>query len=270
MKIDLVEKIKAADQQDAIKSAGVTMAIGLVFFLVVQIWNAKLFTVPQMGMMDKDKYEVIAVISSSSGGTMDYGTDWKGSGNENSYEDPSPTPGIGEKGSTAPLANRDVAKETKTENQTKPVLTQDKPSPIKSPAESGDKNSEATSKDPKGLDSGSNHGNTDVVGNWGRPDAQLNPNANFSWGKGDGTGGLGGRRWVALPDPVYTVNETSKITFEFTIGTDGTVKSVARPIGGNSELIAAGMAAIYKWTFEPVDEEKGSQKVKVTMTFKLE
>ena len=77
-----------------------------------------------------------------------------------------------------------------------------------------------------------------------------------------------GRNVIALPKPRFSVREKGRITYRFTIDTDGSVLNVvpAGPVAANQQQIKkAGMVAIYNWKFS-----KGPrQTVTVTIHFKL-
>jgi TonB family protein len=235
------------------------LALAIVF-LCFQIWKAKPIHFP--GMAQK-QFEVTAEFDFTgelgSGGMMDFGNNKMGSGDVDNFEDPSPTPGDAPATNTNEAAVVDPVKES--------WMTSTDPTGVT--ANPGDK--EVRNPDPNSQFNagGSNHGIGDDVANWGRPDHhQLNDNGSFVWGTG-GTG-LGGRKWISLPDPEYKVNDETKITFEFVIAPSGDVVSVSRPISGSQELVRAGMEAIKKWKFQPVDPDSPNQKVKVTIIFRMQ
>lgn len=264
---ELLIKVRNEEKKDKRNGALLSVGISSSLLLLSLIWAAPPLDFPAFMKLNRD-YEFTGAIVSEKAGMMDYGTSMNGNGNVNNFFDPSPTPSHSATASDAQLAEANQVKEVKN-NTAVDNPTSPNPSDIKVP-DKANNTTDASSNNPSNTTGGSNHGNNGITGNWGRPDVPtLSQESSFQWGTG-GTGGLNGRKWLALPDPEYRVNQETKITFEFTIAPDGHVVSVKRPIGSNSSLINSGMAAIYKWTFEPVDEDKGNQNVKVTMTFKLQ
>lgn len=255
--------IREQESTAAKKGAITTLAIVSLAYLLFQFWPARPIGFPEM---QEKKFEFTTSFDFTEkgvgGGMMDYGTDWKGSSNVNNFEDPSPTPGDAPKNNTtqAPPPDPNPVKE-------KPVLASNEENPVKTnPGAIKNQNTDPNSTNTPG---GSNHGNTNEVGNWGRPDVHvLNDNGKFIWGPPGY--GLGNRKWVSLPDPEYSVNQEAKIQFEFVIAPSGDVINVKRPVSSHGDLVNAGIAAIRKWKFEPVDPDKGNQTVKVTMVFKLQ
>ena len=266
-------EILAFDQYRKIKqkSAGITAGIGIVLVLISLLWT----------FVETADPPLFEVLSEGSGG-VDFGNWVEGSGNINNFEDPSPHAG---EGKAKVIQNTQMAssdekttlsgeaeesevtappvKETKDKDK-KNTQNQDKPKEIvkndNSPVNLNNNNSYQTG--------GSNHGNSDQIGNRGRDDVKILDNDGL-YAFGSGEEGLQGRKPISLPKPVYEVEAEAKITYEFTIAPNGTVKNVkALTLSSNSELKNAGIKAIYKWKFEPIEQDK-IQKTKVTITFKL-
>lgn len=259
-------------QKIKLRSGAITISIGVMFFLVSLFWTFVETTDPPL----------FEVLSEGSGG-VDFGNWVEGSGNVNNFEAPSPHPGEGkakvnqivkttsvnekttlsgeaeESEVTSPPVKETKNKDKKTQNQF------DKP-------QESIKNEQAVSNTNANSNAnqsgGSNHGNSNQVGNRGRDDVKiLDIDGLYSFGTGEE--GLQGRKPISLPKPVYEVEAEAKITYEFTIAPDGSVKHVkALTLSSNAELKNAGIKAIYKWKFEPIEENK-IQKTKVTITFKL-
>ncbi len=253
------------------KSAGITVTFAILLLILSFLWTFVETTDPPL----------FEVLSEGSGG-VDFGNWVEGSGNVNNFEDPSPNPGEGKANAienvktspsnekatlsgeaeesevTSPPVKETKEKDKKNQNQEKPkeIVKND------NPATNTNTNSNSNSS------GGSNHGNSDQVGNHGRDDVRILDNDGL-YAFGSGEEGLQGRKPISLPKPVYEVEAEAKITYEFTIAPNGTVKNVkALTLSSNAELKNAGIKAIYKWKFEPIEQDK-IQKTKVTITFKL-
>lgn len=254
------------------KSAIITITFALLLLLISLVWTFVQTTDPPL----------FEVLSEGSGG-VDFGNWVEGSGDINNFKNPSPNPEEGKNAENervtssindeqTPLSGQSeesevtsppVKEEKEIKKKDKNLTTSEKQKEIVKNANS---NSQAHSTNSHS--SGSNHGNSDQVGNRGRDDVKILDNEGlYAFGSGDE--GLKGRRPISLPKPVYEVEAEAKITYEFTIAPDGSVKNVkAVTLGSNAELKNAGIKAIYKWKFEPIEENK-FQKTKVTITFKL-
>lgn len=254
------------------KSAIITVTFALLLLLISWIWTFVQTTDPPL----------FEVLSEGSGG-VDFGNWVEGSGDINNFENPSPNLGESKNSENENVTTSTMNEQTTLSGEseesdvTSPPVKEEKE--IKKKDENlttSDKQKERAKKEntnnqtqsTNSHTSGSNHGNSDQVGNRGRDDVKILDNEGlYAFGSGDE--GLKGRRPISLPKPIYEVEAEAKITYEFTIAPDGSVKNVkAVTLGSNSELKNAGIKAIYKWKFEPIEENK-YQKTKVSITFKL-
>ncbi len=255
------------------KSASITITFGLLLLIISFVWTFVETTDPPL-------FEVL----SEGSGSVDFGNWVEGSGNVNNFEEPSPTPGEGK-----PKLSQETQTVSANEQQTLSSQAEENEvttPPVKEKKEVKKEKIKSTQIDkPKEIDKhnnnvsntttnnsnqsvGSNHGNSNQIGNRGRDDVKILDNDGL-YTFGSGEEGLQGRKPISLPKPVYEVEAEAKITYEFTIAPDGSVKNVkALTLSSNADLKNAGIKAIYKWKFEPIEENK-IQKTKVTITFKL-
>ena len=289
-----LKKLQEEERKNDRISAIITFFITLVLVALMVIWKAWRATVPPPG----EVYEVV--------GAIDFGDLREGSKQINTLDksrvDPAPVP----KPKAKPVKQAEVAETTP---QPDPIITNPEPSPVKQPdtppkeepdptppkpAETvipeekpqpeetpNDNQTEETEStteskpdpSPSNKPSGANQGNKDEgVGNQGTPDIKtLDPDGLYSFGEGLG-GGASRRRPLALPKPVYNVQEEGDMVFEFIIKPDGTVAN-ARPKGVATKpgLVNAGRNAIRKWRFTklPPNAPQVNQRVTVTIKFRL-
>lgn len=260
------------------KSTGITLVIAIILLSISFLWTFVETTDPPL-------FEVLSEAS----GTVDFGNWAEGSGDVNNFQPPSEqnqssstqneTPNASGRQEESTLSGeaeeseviKPPVKENHTQNKTKNTQPkQDKPKENKDNTTSQPNNTQQNTQTNSNSNNteGSNHGNSNQIGNRGRDDVKiLDKDGLYSFGSGEE--GLQGRKPISLPKPVYEVEAEAKITYEFTIAPDGSVKHVkALTLSSNAELKNAGIKAIYKWKFEPIEENK-TQKTKVTITFKL-
>ena len=241
--------IHKEQQKIRVRSAIITTIITLLIFIIAWLWVVERDTIPPK---DENPYEVV--------GRIDFGNFTSGSNNKNTFED------VGIQQETQPTPQ--------TTQQNEEVITTPEPSPTSqnSAEETSPQQTEPQEEiDPSSLfELGeSNEGDNETgLGNEGTPDSPV-LDAKGLYQFGNGKNGLQGRIPLSLPQPEYTVNKETRITYEFVISPEGNVISV-KPITYSTatELINAGKRAIYKWKFNRINSNK-NQKARVTITFKL-
>lgn len=283
-KLSLDLLVRKEEKKDIRKALIITLGIALLMTLFMLFWIASRGMIPPPG---EKQYEAA--------GSIDFG-DWnEGSQDINNFEDPSanaadaPPPAQSDPQPTDESAAPPIATETNdeitSETEEEVITHKDNPTPVepvvkpreekKEVKETKTEVTETKTDSPSDSDSksttdksGSNHGDSQKVGDRGTPEAKtLDPNGLYNFG--GGTGGLNGRIPVALPNPNYKVQQEAKLTFTFIIAPSGKVKRVIPPITTNPGLKKAGMDAIRKWKFNAVDPSVGDQTTKVTILFKL-
>ncbi len=286
-----IKKLEAEERKNERISALLTFLITIVLTGITLFWKAYRQTPPPPGEI----YEVV--------GAIDFGDMKEGSRDINNFEpsrkDPAPQP----KPPSKPIKQAEVAETTPDPDpvittpepetpvtqpevppKEKPEPTPPKPAETVQPEEkpqpeetTNDVQNESSDNqpetkpdpEPSNKPSGSNQGNAeDAVGNQGQDAVKkLDPEGLYSFGQGSG-GGLSNRIPLALPKPVYNVQEEGDIKFEFIIRSDGTV-AFAKVAGVNTKpgLGRAGVDAIKKWRFSKSDIQ--NQRVTVTIKFRL-
>ncbi len=246
------ELLKKEERRIKVRSALATFLIVSLLALLSWFWVIMRDTIPPK---DENPYEVV--------GRIDFGNFTSGSQNKNTFSDP----GVQE---TAPPQPQ--PQETSENIETTPQPSETSINTSSGPQEETPRQETPEEQiDEEGLfELGeSNEGESpDGIGNEGRPDSPvLDPKGLYSFG--DGANGLQGRIPLALPQPEYTVNKETKITYEFVINPAGNVIKV-KPITYSTatELVNAGKRAIYKWKFNRINSDK-NQTARVTITFKL-
>lgn len=269
-------EILSAQEQKKIqqKSMGITLLIGLSLLVFSFVFTFVETTIPPL-------FEIL----SEGSGSVDFGNWTEGSGNVNNFENPSPkaSEGSASQNQSSNASSQSSAEQNLTD-ETQEDETIQAPPP-KDKKKNKDKQQSTTHTQQQNQNTqnttdnsdktknthqqgGSNHGDGNQVGNRGRDDVKiLDPDGLYSFGSGED--GLMGRKPISLAKPIYDVEAEAKIIYEFTIAPDGSVKNVkALTLSPHVELKNAGMKAIYKWKFEPIESGK-FQKTKVTITFKL-
>ena len=241
--------INKEQQKIRIQSAVITTIITLLIFILAWLWIVERDTIPPK---DENPYEVV--------GRIDFGNFTSGSDNKNTFEE------VGVQQETQPTHQ--------TSPQTEEVITTPEPAPTSQNASEETSTQQTQPQeeiDPEALfELGeSNEGENETgLGNEGTPDSPvLDPKGLYQFG--NGKNGLQGRIPLSLPQPEYTVDKETRITYEFVISPAGNVISV-KPITYSTatELINAGKRAIYKWKFNRINSNK-NQTARVTITFKL-
>jgi outer membrane biosynthesis protein TonB len=241
------------------KSALFTLALLLLLLLLSIFWVVVTNTIPPK---DEEKYEVQ--------GRVDFGNLREGSSNVNNKQKPVD--------SETPTKTAASSSNKPQRNSPEPVITKNEPSEITAPkSEPAQQKIAAPSK--KAIDqdalfdkgeSGANHGNSNNVGDRGRPDSPvLDPHGSFSWG--EGSEGLNGRHFLGAPFPSkHGCQEEGKITFAIVVDPIGRVKNVITKKYSGQHCLKAFMERFIreKWKFSPINEEK-DQIIKVTFQFKL-
>ncbi|MCB9233436.1 MAG: energy transducer TonB [Bacteroidia bacterium] len=282
-KASLEIRIQEQEKKDLIKAGGITAGVTLLLLLLMSFWIAMRGMIPPPG----EKQYIAA-------GSIDFG-DWnEGSQNVNNLEKTVPNPSESapsqsnpqpvQESSSPPVVTppNDVISSTAEEEVTTPKQNEVKQETKVTPKEAvkpvtetktepkdtkSDSQTDSDKNNPN-ANTGANDGKSNTPGNKGRPDTQvLDPNGLYSWGEGPGT--LNGRIPVLLGEPIYNVQQEAKLTFEFVISPDGTVKYVKPPVTNNPGLKKAGMDAIRKWKFNEVEQSMGDQTSRVTILFKL-
>lgn len=270
-------EILPAQEQKKIqqKSVGITLLIGVGLLAFSLVFTFVETTIPPL-------FEIL----SEGSGSVDFGNWTEGSGNVNNFEKPSPSASEGSSSSNqSTFSSSKTSSEQNLTDETQEDETVQAPPPkdkkknkdkqqttSHNQQQSHNSNTQTTTdnsdKKNNTQQGGSNHGDSNQAGNRGRDDVKiLDPDGLYSFGSGED--GLMGRKPISLAKPVYEVEAEAKITYEFTIAPDGSVKNVkALTLSPHVELKNAGMKAIYKWKFEPIESGK-FQKTKVTITFKL-
>jgi hypothetical protein len=259
-----------------VQSLIVTFVTGVLILLFCWLVTIMKITNPPEGQV-----ELFAI------GMGDFGNLTDGSGNRNSFQDPSPTDAPDEKSGSKPpkgdpdsrdrnvpiaIKNRVITgndpnadpvpvtqapKFPTKPNTNNPVVN---PKPASTQQGTGESNSTAPSNtnNPGG---GANDGTGTDIGDFGGMNVPQDGTVEF----GNGKFGLSGRRLVGYVKPAYRPNRDEKIDFLVEIRPDGTVLDVEG--FGNPTMVNDGMMAIRQWRFNKVKTTQ-NQKVKVSITFK--
>jgi TonB family protein len=274
---DSYKSIRKIEQEAERKSALATFVALLLLTPFFLFWKAmRDVSLPPGEVM----YEI------GLGGMPDFGNNTNGSQQINNFDapvlNPTPTRSVQAQAPPATTTPRPAPAEQElvANDPASPVTSTSKPVETK-PTTPAKPNTQAPAQPQvdddllykPGSTGGSNHGtNTSGTGNAGAPDVKtLDPAGmyTFGGGGGGGGGGLGSRRPISLGYPKYEVQEEGDVTFEFQIGADGSVELV-KAVGVVSKpgLRDAGIAAIKKWKFTP-SENGETQRVRVTIKFRL-
>ena len=275
-----IRKLERRDQQVSFAISGGIVVL-LLFFSM--FWMAFQGTIPPI---DEPQWKTV--------GRIDFGLDNKGRKDVNNFEKPSPTPADRPKTqpkkkitetqpkesvSNPPPKNNTSKTESQNTVQESTTETPPKPENNTQPTPKTENTSNENSNNPNKSDNsqetsnaanngGSDHGDTDQLGNRGNPKSPvLDDNGMFQFG--DGIGGEGGRSPLDLPLPKYNIQKEGRITYTFVIAPSGEVVFVKPHSTPHMDLADIGKKAIQKWRFTEVDPGQGNLKTTVTITFRL-
>lgn len=263
----ILEKCVTTERKNVGRSALITGAVLTSVFALGWIWNAMF---PYLFPVKKKEYVEVAVMGM---GLADFGNNVNGSGDVNNMLPPSPTPGDGTPGHSD-AAHEASAPVSPVVSNNPPITTNNPDAPVvQKEGPKADDHTTASSGQPDnsnqhgtgGNDTGfgSNDGDGTGIGDKGDPNAHvLNNDGTFAFE------GVGSRKYIDLPRPVYTAQQEAKLTFDFIIAPDGHVKYVKGPVTQHTSLKQAGVDAIYRWKFEAAEDGKDLAS-KVTITFRL-
>lgn len=275
-----IKKRERKDQQVAMLTAAGT---SLLLLFVSMFWVAFQGTIPPI---DQPQWKTV--------GRIDFGFDNKGRKSVNNFERPSENPSDNPKSDPKPVKAETQPKEvvsnpppktnpstTTSDNKVQestlptPPKTEYATNPTPKTENTTNENSNNPNKSETNTQNatnsntgGSDHGDSDQLGNRGNPKSPvLDDKGMFEFGPG--IGGAGGRSPLDLPLPKYNIQKEGRITYDFVIAPSGEVVFVKARSTPHMDLADIGRDAIKNWRFTEVDPSQGNVKTSVTITFRL-